>query len=145
MRIVAQRSLKSKVEVDGKTTGEIEKGLVLLVGISKTDTEKDIDYLVQKIINLRIFEDEKGLMNLSVLDIKGSILSVSQFTLYGDAKKGNRPSFIEAMPGSDAKIFYDLFNEKLRKYCKVETGIFGANMKVSIENDGPVTILLESR
>lgn len=145
MRVVAQRSLNSKVEVDGKTTGEIEKGLVLLVGISKSDTEKDIDYLVQKIVNLRIFEDEKGLMNLSLLDIKGSILSISQFTLYGDTKKGNRPSFIEAMPGSAAKEYYELFNEKLRKYCKVETGIFGADMKVSIENDGPVTILLESR
>lgn len=145
MRIVAQRSLNSKVEVDGKITGEIEKGLVLLVGISKSDTEKDIDYLVQKIVNLRIFEDDKGLMNLSLLDIKGSVLSISQFTLYGDTKKGNRPSFIEAMPGSAAKEYYELFNEKLRKYCKVETGIFGADMKVSIENDGPVTILLESR
>jgi D-tyrosyl-tRNA(Tyr) deacylase len=145
MRVLVQRSLSSKVEVNGKVTGKIEKGLVLLVGFSKEDTEKEIDYLVEKVVHLRIFDDEEGKMNLSILDTKGSILSVSQFTLYACCKKGNRPSYIEAMPGSQAKILYEKFNEKLRTYCKVETGIFQANMKVSIENDGPITILLESR
>ncbi len=145
MKVVVQRSLSSKVEVEGKVTGKIEKGLVLLVGFSKEDTEKDVDYLVEKIVRLRIFDDENGVMNLSILDTKGSILSISQFTLYASCKKGNRPSYVKAMPSDEAKELYELFNQKLRKYCKVETGIFQADMKVSILNDGPVTILLESR
>ena len=145
MKVLVQRSLASKVEVDGKTTGSINKGLVLLVGFTHGDNENDIDYLVKKVLNLRIFDDENGIMNKSVLDINGSILSVSQFTLYADSKKGNRPSYVKALGSAEAKKLYELFNEKLRKYIKVETGIFGAEMKVSITNDGPVTILLESK
>lgn len=143
MKIVVQRVLKSSVEVDKKLVGKIDKGLMLLVSFTSTDTEKNIDWMVNKVINLRIFDDESGIMNKSVLDIKGSILSISQFTLYGDANKGNRPSYINALNGEEAVKLYDLFNEKLRKYIKVETGIFGADMKVALINDGPVTILLE--
>lgn len=143
MKIVVQRVLKSSVEVDKKLVGKIDKGLMLLVSFTSTDTEKNIDWMVNKVINLRIFDDESGIMNKSVLDVKGSILSISQFTLYGDANKGNRPSYINALNGEEAVKLYDLFNEKLRKYIKVETGIFGADMKVALINDGPVTILLE--
>jgi D-tyrosyl-tRNA(Tyr) deacylase len=145
MRVIAQRSLHSKVEVEGKITGEIKNGLVLLIGFHKEDTEKDIDYIIKKIINLRIFDDEEGIMNKSILDTKGSILSISQFTLYANTKKGNRPSYIDAMKSQEAKELYQKFNEKLKEYCKVEEGIFQADMKVSITNDGPITILLESR
>ncbi len=145
MRILVQRSLNSSVEVDKKVVGSIDNGLVILVGFKNGDKESDIDYLINKLINLRIFEDEKGLLNKSVLETKGSILSISQFTLYGDTKKGNRPSFVEAMKSEEAIKLYDLFNEKLKQYLHVETGIFGADMKVSITNDGPITILLESR
>lgn len=145
MRVVVQRSLQSKVTVEGKVTGEIKKGVVLLVGFKVGDTEKEIDYMVKKVLNLRIFDDSEGVMNQSLLDVGGDILSISQFTLYGNAKKGNRPSYIDAMPGSDASKFYDLFNQKLKENgVKVETGIFGADMKVEITNDGPITILLES-
>ena len=144
MRVLVQRSLASRVEVDDKITGSIEKGLVLLVGFTHGDGENDIDYLVKKVLNLRIFDDENGIMNKSVLDINGSILSVSQFTLYADSKKGNRPSYVKALGSAEAKKLYELFNEKLNEHIKVETGIFGAEMKVLITNDGPVTILLES-
>lgn len=145
MRILVQRSLQSSVEVDKKEVGSIDKGLVILVGFTHNDTESDIDYLIKKLINLRIFEDENGLLNKSILDIDGSILSISQFTLYADTKKGNRPSFMNAMKSEEAKPLYDLFNKKLKQFVHVETGIFGADMKVSITNDGPITILLESR
>ena len=144
MRLVVQRSLESSVTVDGKVVGNINSGLVVLVGFTHTDTEKDIDYLIKKLINLRIFDDENHIMNKSILDVKGSILSISQFTLYADCKKGNRPSYIKSMKASDASIMYDLFNKKLSEYVNVETGIFQSDMKVSITNDGPVTILLES-
>lgn len=145
MRVVVQRSLHSKVSVENKVVGEIENGLVLLVGFKTGDTEKEIDYMIKKIVNLRIFDDENGVMNRSLLDNGGSILSISQFTLYGDATKGNRPSYAKAMPGKDAISFYQLFNQKLASYgIVVETGIFGAEMKVEITNDGPITILLES-
>lgn len=144
MRLVVQRSLESSVTVDGKVVGEISSGLVVLVGFTHTDTEKDIDYLIKKLINLRIFDDENHIMNKSILDVKGSVLSISQFTLYADCKKGNRPSYIKSMKASDASIMYDLFNKKLSEYVNVETGIFQSDMKVSITNDGPVTILLES-
>lgn len=144
MRVVVQRSLHSKVTVEEKVVGEIQSGLVLLVGFTPGDTEKEIDYMVKKVLNLRIFDDEDGVMNKSLLDVGGSILSISQFTLYGDAKKGNRPSYVKAMPGSDAILEYEKFNQKLREYVSVETGIFGADMKVEITNDGPITILLES-
>lgn len=144
MKVIVQRVDNSKVEVDGKITGQIEKGFMLLVGFTKTDTVNEIDWMVKKISNLRIFDDENGVMNLSIKDVNGSILSVSQFTLYGDAKKGNRPSYINALGGEEATKLYDLFNEKLREEnLKVETGIFGADMKVSLVNDGPVTIILE--
>lgn len=143
MRVVVQRSLESSVTVDSKIVGEINSGLVLLVGFTPGDTEKEIDYMVKKVLNLRIFDDENGVMNKSVLDVGGEILSISQFTLYGNAEKGNRPSYIDAMKGEEATILYDLFNKKLREHIKVETGIFGADMLVKINNNGPVTILLE--
>ncbi len=146
MKVVVQRSLNSKVSVDNKIVGEIDFGLVLLVGFTLSDTEDDIDYLINKIINLRIFNDEDGIMNKSLIDVNGSVLSISQFTLYADTKKGNRPSYINALKSSEAIKLYEIFNNKLRnKNIKVETGIFGADMLVNINNDGPVTILLESR
>lgn len=146
MRVLVQRSLNSNVSVDNKIVGEINNGLVLLVGFTDEDNIEDIKYLVKKVINLRIFDDENGVMNKSVLDVKGEILSISQFTLYADTKKGNRPSYINALNGEEATKLYDLFNEELRNNdIKVETGIFGSDMKVNILNDGPVTILLESR
>ena len=145
MKIVVQRVLTSKVEVSGKVVGSIEKGLLILVGFTYNDTIKDIDYMVDKVVNLRIFDDEAGVMNKSVKDINGSILSVSQFTLYGDATKGRRPSYVEALNGDEAIKLYDIFNEKLKEHINVSTGIFKADMKVSLINDGPVTILLESR
>ena len=146
MRVVVQRSKKSSVSVDNKVVGSIDKGLVLLVGFKQDDKVEDIDYIVKKIINLRIFEDENNLMNKSIKDVSGSILSISQFTLYGDCKKGNRPSFIEAMKYNEAEELYCVFNEKLKENnIEVQTGIYGADMQVSIQNDGPVTIILESR
>ena len=144
MRIIVQRSKESSVSVNNKLINKIDHGLVLLVGFTQNDTEKDLDYLVNKVINLRIFDDEFGIMNLSILDSGGEILSISQFTLYANTKKGNRPSYIAALNGEDAIKLYDAFNEELKKYLPVKTGIFGADMKVHIENDGPVTILLET-
>ena len=143
MRILVQRSLKSSVSVDGKTIGKIDRGLVLLVGFTYGDSEKEIDYLINKVLHLRIFDDEHGVMNKSILDVGGSILSVSQFTLYADTKKGNRPSYVKALDSINAVKLYKIFNERLSKYVKVETGEFGAEMKVNIINDGPITILLE--
>ena len=145
MKVVVQRSLSSSVEVDGKIVGKIDKGLVLLVGFTLNDSIKEIEYLVDKIVNLRIFDDENGVMNKSVLDIGGSILSISQFTLYADTLKGRRPSYKNALNNELASPLYDLFNQKLKELVNVETGIFGSDMKVSITNDGPVTIILESR
>ena len=145
MRVLVQRSLESSVSVDYKVVGKISKGLVLLVGFHKDDTVQDIDYMIQKVLHLRIFNDEQGMMNRSILESNGEILSISQFTLYADTKKGNRPSYIEAMKSDQAKILYNLWNQKLRELIPVETGVFGADMKVSITNDGPITITLESR
>ena len=145
MRILVQRSLKSSVSVKEKIVGKIDKGLVLLVGFTHDDAIEDIDYMVKKVLNLRIFDDENGIMNKSLLDVGGSILSISQFTLYANSEKGNRPSYINALGGNEAIKLYDIFNDKLKEYIQVETGIFGEDMKVSITNDGPVTILLESR
>ena len=145
MRALVQRSLNSSVSVAGKVTGKIDKGLVLLVGFTEGDGEKEIDYLVRKIVNLRIFEDENNIMNKSILDVGGEILSISQFTLYADTKKGNRPSYIRALDSINASKLYKLFNEKLSQFVRVETGVFGEDMVLSINNDGPVTILLESR
>ena len=142
MRVLVQRSLESSVLVDNKIVGKIESGLVLLVGFTYGDSKKEIDYMVDKVINLRIFDDENGVMNKSLMDVKGSILSVSQFTLYGNAKKGRRPSYVDALGGEDASKLYDEFNNELLKHnIKVETGIFGADMVVNITNDGPVTLL----
>ena len=144
MKVVVQRVESSSVEVENKIVGKIDQGLMVLVGFTEGDDLEIIKYMVNKIINLRVFDDENGIMNLSVKDIKGEILSVSQFTLYGDAKKGNRPSYIEALKGEEATKLYDLFNEELRKSSlKIETGIFGADMKVSLVNDGPITIIIE--
>lgn len=145
MRVLVQRSLESSVSVDYKVVGKISKGLVLLVGFHKDDTVQDIDYMIQKVLHLRIFNDEQGMMNRSILESNGEILSISQFTLYADTKKGNRPSYIEAMKSDQAKILYNLWNQKLSELISVETGVFGADMKVSITNDGPITIMLESR
>ena len=143
MRILVQRSKKSSVEVNKEVVGRIDKGLVLFVGFTEGDTSKEIDYMIKKVLNLRIFDDEDGVMNKSILDVGGSILSISQFTLYADTKKGNRPSYIKALNGEKAVKLYNEFNEKLSDYIHVETGIFGADMKVNILNDGPITILLE--
>lgn len=145
MRAVVQRVTYSSVEVDGVILGEINKGFNVLLGISKEDTEEDMKYIKDKIINLRIFSDENDKMNLSLLDIQGELLLISQFTLYGDARKGRRPNFMNALGGEEAKSFYDKFVEIMKETgLKVETGIFGADMKVDIKNDGPVTILLDS-
>lgn len=144
MRVLVQRSNKASCVVDDKITGKIDNGLVLFVGFTDGDNIDNINYLVNKIINLRIFDDENGIMNKSILDNDNySILSISQFTLYADSKKGNRPSYIKALNGSKAKELYDLFNQELSKYIHVETGVFGADMKINLINDGPVTIWLE--
>lgn len=143
MRVLVQRSKSSSVLVDDKVVGKIDFGYVLLVGFTDTDTKEKIDKMVRKILHLRIFDDNNGVMNESILDHNGSILLVSQFTLYADAKKGNRPSYIKALNSKDAVKLYDYFNQELGKYIKVETGIFGADMQVNITNDGPITILLE--
>ena len=143
MRVLVQRSGKAKVEVDGKITGSIDRGLMLLVGFTEGDSIKEIEYLARKVVNLRIFDDENGVMNKSILDVGGSVLSVSQFTLYADTTKGNRPSYINALGGDEAIKLYEAFNKELEKYVEVGTGIFGAEMQVSFTNDGPITIMLE--
>ncbi len=143
MRIIVQRCDKAEVRVEGKTVGKINYGMMLLVSFTYGDTEKEIDYLVNKVLNLRIFDDENGVMNKSILDINGEILSISQFTLYANTSKGNRPSYIDALKGEDAIKLYDMFNEKLKSKIHTETGVFGAEMKVDFINDGPITILLE--
>ena len=145
MRAVVQRVTYSSVEVNGEIVGEINKGFNVLLGISKEDTEEDMKDIKDKIINLRVFSDENDKMNLSLLDIQGEVLLISQFTLYGDARKGRRPNFMNALGGEEAKKFYDKFIEMMKETgLKVQTGIFGADMKVDIKNDGPVTILLDS-
>ena len=143
MRLVVQRTLSSKVEINEKVVGNIAKGLTVLVGFTDNDNEEIIDKMIDKLVNLRIFDDENGIMNKSLLDVKGSVLSVSQFTLYADCSKGRRPSYIKALNPTEAIKLYDLFNQKLSNYVKVETGKFGSNMQVSLINDGPVTIILE--
>lgn len=145
MRVVVQRVINSSVEVDGKIVGKSDKGLMLLVGFTEGDTSKEIDWMVDKVINLRIFEDENEKMNLSLKDVGGELLVVSQFTLYGDCRKGRRPSFSSAARPEVATKLYEEFIEKARKEGIVtKTGQFGAHMMVDLTNDGPVTILLES-
>lgn len=144
MKVLVQRVLEANVEVNKEVVGSINKGLLLFVGFTNGDTSKEIDYMVNKVLNLRIFDDNNGIMNKSLLDTDGSILSVSQFTLYGDASKGNRPSYINAMPGETSIKLYEEFNTKLKENnIHIEEGIFGADMKVSLINDGPITIMLE--
>ncbi len=146
MRAVVQRVTDAKVTVENTVTGAIEKGLMVLLGVEDGDCEKDADYIADKIAGLRIFDDEAGVMNLSAIDIGGEILSVSQFTLLADARKGKRPSYIKAARPEEAKRLYEYFNKHLEeKGLKVEKGIFQAEMLVEIHNDGPVTILLDSK
>ncbi|MVX63551.1 D-tyrosyl-tRNA(Tyr) deacylase [Clostridium chromiireducens] len=146
MRAVVQRVSSSSVTVDGNIIGEIGIGFNVLIGISKEDTLEDLKYIKDKIINLRVFHDENDKMNLSLLDIKGEILVISQFTLYGDCRKGRRPNFMEALGGEEANKLYEEFVNLLKESdLKIECGEFGADMKVQINNDGPVTILLDSK
>ena len=146
MKAVIQRVSEASVKVDGKTVGEIGNGLLLLIGIDETDEKTDAEWLVQKILNLRIFGDDEGKLNRSVLDISGQILCISQFTLIADYKKGNRPSFIKAAKPEHAVPLFEYFKEEISKSgLKTESGIFGADMKVSLLNDGPVTIVMDSK
>lgn len=146
MRIVVQRSKDARVIVEEKIVGEIKRGFVLLVGVTHDDKLSDASFLAEKIANLRVFEDRDGKMNLSLLDVAGEILSVSQFTLYGDCRKGRRPNFMEAARPDHATEIYDAFNQLLReKGLNVETGVFGAMMDVQLTNDGPVTLILDSK
>lgn len=145
MKVVIQRVLKSSVEVDNKLINKIEKGMVILVGVNVEDTSEDVDYLVRKTLNLRIFDDENGVMNKSILDVGGEILSISQFTLQASTKDGNRPSYINAMKGEEAVKLYEEYNKKLNEKVKTYPGVFGAEMKVSITNDGPITIIIDSK
>lgn len=147
MKVVIQRVSEAKVTIDKKQVGSIQKGLLVLLGIVPEDTQEDIDYLVRKIINLRIFNDEKGVMNTSLLDIDGELLVVSQFTLHASTKKGNRPSYIKAAKPEIAVPLYEAFVKSLRISSKknIQTGEFGADMKVSLLNDGPVTIIIDSK
>lgn len=146
MRVVVQRCSRAEVRIDGSSVGKIGQGFMLLVGITETDTTAEADLLAKKIAQLRVFEDEAGKMNLAIRDVEGAILSISQFTLYADCRKGNRPSFIRAARPEQASPLYDYFNETLRTTygLTVETGRFGADMKVDFINDGPVTILLDT-
>lgn len=145
MKVVIQRVSEAGVKVDGKTVGEIGKGLMLLVGIDENDEKTDADWLVQKILNLRVFGDQDDKLNLSVMDISGEILCISQFTLIADYRKGNRPSFIKAAKPDKAIPLFDYFKEEIAKSgLKTASGIFGADMKVSLLNDGPVTIVMDS-
>ena len=143
MKVLVQRCDSASVKVDNKIVGSIDKGMMILVGFTQTDTSENIDYMVDKVLNLRIYDDEAGVMNKSILESGGSILSVSQFTLYADSRKGRRPSYINALNGEQAIKLYEEFNKKLKEHIHVETGIFGAEMKVELINDGPITIMLE--
>lgn len=146
MRAVIQRTTGASVKVEGEVTGQVETGLVVLLGVDDADTVEDADYLARKIANMRIFEDENEKMNRSLSDVEGSVLSISQFTLHADTKKGNRPSFTKAAKPDKADELYDYFNKQLRELnVPVETGSFGAHMSVQLLNDGPVTIIIDSK
>lgn len=146
MRLVVQRVKYASVKVDGEVKGEISQGFLVLFGAKKGDTEKDLEYCVKKLVGLRVFRDEEEKMNLNIQDVNGDFLIISQFTLYGDTKKGNRPSFIMAEEPVKANEMYEMFLEKVKNVSgrKVEKGVFGADMKVELLNDGPVTIIIES-
>jgi len=145
MKVVIQRSKNSNVIINNEIYNKIDKGLVIFSCFTEGDTLEDISYIVKKIVNLRIFDDENGVMNKSILDVGGSILSISQFTLYADTKKGNRPSYIKALNGNESIKLYDTFNNELNKFIPTVTGVFGADMKVNISNDGPITIIIDSK
>ena len=146
MRIVLTTVLSASVTIEEKVVGQIGRGFCLLVGFTHTDTKETVDKMIDKMLSLRVFMDEKGLTNLSIYDVKGEILSVSQFTLYADLSGGRRPSFVNAMKPYEAKALYEYFNEQVKaKYGAVETGVFGADMKVSSVNDGPFTVILDSK
>ena len=146
MRLVIQKVSSSNVKINNEVVGSIDKGFMVLVGITDSDNKMIVDKMVDKLINLRIFEDENDKLNLSLLDVKGSILSISQFTLYANCKKGRRPSFIEAAKPDISKPLYEYFNQQLKEIgVMVESGVFGAMMEVSLVNDGPVTIILDSK
>ncbi len=145
MKVVIQRCKKGSVTINNKVYNSIDQGFVILSCFTQDDNSNDIDYIVKKVLNLRIFDDENGVMNKSILEVGGSILSISQFTLYADTKKGNRPSYFKALNGKEAISFYDEFNRKLEAQIDVKTGIFGADMEVSLINDGPVTIIIDSK
>ena len=145
MKVVIQRALESSVLVDNKLINKIDRGMVILVGVNVEDTSEDVDYLVRKTLNLRIFDDENGVMNKSILDVGGEILSISQFTLQASTKDGNRPSYVNAMRGEEAIKLYEEYNKKLNEKVKTYPGVFGAEMKVNITNDGPITIIIDSK
>ena len=145
MKIIIQRVKKAQVSIEGQVYGQIQQGLLLLVGVGPEDQQEDMDYAVRKLVNMRIFSDDEGKMNLSVKDIQGEILAISQFTLFADTKKGNRPAFTGAAKPDMAEAFYQDFNQKLAQEVTVQTGIFGADMQVELVNDGPVTIILDTK
>ena len=145
MRVVVSRVKNASVSVSDMVVGTCGKGLLILSCFTEGDSVKEIEHLTKKCVNLRIFDDENGIMNKSILDFGGSILSISQFTLYADASKGNRPSYIKALGGDEASKLYDKFNQELSKYTKVETGLFGEDMQISALHDGPVTIIIDSK
>ena len=145
MKIVIQRVKRAQVSIDQQLHNSIGQGLLLLVGVGSDDSQEDMDYAVRKIVNMRIFSDAEGKMNLSIKDISGEILSISQFTLHADTKKGNRPAFTGAAKPDMASPFYDKFNQLLAEQVPVKTGVFGADMQVELVNDGPVTILLDTK
>ena len=144
MKVVIQRSKESSVIVDKKCVAKINKGLVVLTCFTEGDTEADMDYILKKLLTLRIFDDENGVMNKSIQDIGGEILLVSQFTLYADTRKGARPSYIKSMKHDEAKVMFDRFTEKLSEHISTYTGVFGADMTLNITNDGPVTIIIDT-
>ena len=145
MKVVIQRCKSGSCTVDDKIVSKIDKGLVVLAGFNVNDTIDDINYIVKKIVNLRIFDDENGVMNRSVIDVNGEILSISQFTSQAITKDGNRPSYVNAMKGEDAIKLYDIFNSKLNENVKTYPGVFGADMLIKIDNDGPITIVIDSQ
>ena len=143
MKVLVQRVTEAKIEVDKKIIGSINTGYLLLVSFTQNDTKEIVDKMIKKVLNLRIMDDENSVMNLAIDSSKDKILSISQFTLYADTSKGNRPSYLKALKGEESSLLYEYFNQEMKKYIEVETGKFGADMKVSLTNDGPCTIMLE--